>query len=297
MATTSAHETRIRDHFHSTKTVSAAAGVLLADPSPYDRAMLTSSPSGLSPRPERGRRFTATRTVRLGDAGVDGALRLDALARFLQDVAADDAADAGLRDATWVVRKSVLMLDGRPSFGERIELTTFCGGIGSRWAERRTSIIGPSSRIESSAVWVYVDNESGRPSPLPAGFAAAYGESAGGRTVSTRLSLPAPPPDASGVPWPLRSTDFDVLGHVNNSVYWAMVEDEPLAHGRAELEYRQQIGPGADVQLVASASGLDRWLVSSAGVHAATRLVPSPSKAMAPRSTSNPAASRTSPSL
>jgi acyl-ACP thioesterase len=230
-----------------------------------------------------GRRYTATRTVRLGDAGLDGTLRLDALARFLQDVAADDAAEVGLREATWVVRRTALEIAGRPRYGERIELTTFCGGLGSRWAERRTIVEGPASRIEAASVWVHVDGASGRPAALPALFVDAYAESAAGRTVSSRLTLPPPPADATRRAWPLRPTDFDVLGHVNNSVYWAMVEDEPLMEGTAELEYRAAIDPGTSVALVSS--GRERWLVSDAGVHAAARI------------TSRPSASSTSPAL
>lgn len=221
-----------------------------------------------------GRRYSATRTVRLGDAGLDGTLRLDALARFLQDVAADDAADVGLRSATWVVRKTTLEIDGRPRFGERIELTTFCGGLGSRWAERRTVVVGPTSRIESASVWVHLDEASGRPAPLPPLFLEAYTESAAGRTVSSRLTLPSPPADATRRPWPLRPTDFDVLGHVNNSVYWAVVEDDPPASGTAEIEYRAAIGPSTAVDLVESPSTGDRWLVSDEGVHAAVRITP-----------------------
>jgi acyl-ACP thioesterase len=232
------------------------------------------------------RRFTATRTVRLGDAGIDGALRLDALARFLQDVAADDAADVGLRDATWVVRRTTLSIDGRPSVGERIELTTFCGGLGSRWAERRTTIVGPSSTIEAASLWVYLD-ATGRPSALPPLFLEAYAETAAGRTVSSRLTLPLPAGGEATSTWPLRSTDFDVLGHVNNSVYWTIVEDDPITAGVAEVEYRLAIDPGADVSLLSSDDGAVRlrWLVSDAGVHAAAR------------TTSSPARSSTSPAL
>ena len=220
-----------------------------------------------------GRRYVATRTVRLGDAGLDGTLRLDALARFLQDVAADDAADVGLRDASWVVRRTVLEIEGRPRYGERIELTTTCGGLGSRWAERRTTVEGPTSRIEASSLWVHLD-PSGRPAALPPLFLEAYAEAAAGRTVSSRLTLPSPPEGAGpGSPWPVRATDFDVLGHVNNAVYWSVVEDDPLLRGTATLEYRTPIEPGTAVDLVRSPSAEGCWLVSAAGVHAAAAVL------------------------
>jgi len=229
-----------------------------------------------------GRRFEGSRTVRLGDVASDGLLRLDALARFLQDIAADDAAEVGLRAASWVVRRTVLELHGRPTFGERVQLTTFCGGLGSRWAERRTTVVGPGDvRVEASSLWVHLDEETGRPTALPAIFLEAYAEAAGGRVASSRLTLPAPPvgEHVRTSTWALRRTDFDVLGHVNNAAYLSAVEEELTAGvvaGTVELEYRTPIEPDAGaVELVHDPAAAMAWLRSAAGrVHAAARLTP-----------------------
>lgn len=248
--------------------------------------------SDLVPLPQRGRRYEAERTVRLGDAGLDGFLRLDALARFLQDVAAEDTAQAGMGSASWVVRRSVVELAGRPRFGERVRLTTFCGGLGGRWAERRTTVVGPASVVEVATLWVFVDEATGRPAPLPEGFHEAYAAAAGGRRVSGRLAHPAPPEGAARRPWPLRVTDFDVLGHVNNAAYWAPVDDElgrrsePMIWGRIELEYRDPIQPGVAVELVVASlgsrgeagdggiGGVRMWLAGAAGIHASVLVRP-----------------------
>jgi acyl-ACP thioesterase len=221
------------------------------------------------------RRYSATRTIRLGDVGIDGSLRLDALARFLQDVAADDAADVGLRDATWVVRRTTLELDGRPGVGERIELTTFCGGIGSRWAERRVQVRGSRAGVvEAASTWVHVDTTTGRPKPLTARFHEVFTPSAVGRVVRARLHHGDKPDRADRRPWPLRAADFDVLGHVNNAAYWEAVEEElarrrdlraPL---RAEVEVRAGIDPGMAVSLwtADTASTWAGWLAGDDGV-------------------------------
>ena len=50
--------------------------------------------------------------MRLGDVDPSGRLRLDAIARYLQDVASDDAADAGL-DTGWVARRTLIECAGR----------------------------------------------------------------------------------------------------------------------------------------------------------------------------------------
>lgn len=209
---------------------------------------------GFAPIPEVGRRFGASRRVRLGDADRHGRLRLDALARLLQDVGHDDFVDAGLDPAApFVARRSTVWSPRWPRIGDRLSLVTFCGGLGSRWAERRTSItvvdrgsVHPRARVEIATVWVFLD-ERGRPAPLPEWFVDTYGTAAAGRKVSARLSGSRPDEAAVSRPWAMRATDLDVLGHVNNAATWAAVEDELGRHDllptRAVLEY------GAPIEL------------------------------------------------
>ena len=99
-------------------------------------------------RPDHGRIVTRTRPVRLGDVDARARLRLDATARYLQDVATDDATDADLDDAFgWVVRRTLIDVRRAASLDESLELSTFCSGTGRSWAERRTSIVGESGRV------------------------------------------------------------------------------------------------------------------------------------------------------
>lgn len=211
-----------------------------------------------------GRRFETSRRVRLADADPSGRLRLDALARFLQDIGNDDTADAGHDAATpWVTRRTTVEVDGWPRIGERVAVETWCGGIGTHWAERRTTLRAPSGTIEVAATWVHVDEATGRPARLPAWFHETYGEAAGGRRISARLAHGQPSPDAARQPWPLRWADLDVLGHVNNAAYWEAVEE--VAHQRAlvpsfaEVEYAAGIDPGDDVELLTRGDAI--WLV------------------------------------
>jgi acyl-ACP thioesterase len=210
----------------------------------------------LVPVPSRGRVFEGRRRVRLGDVSPAGRLRLDALARYLQDMSNDDTRDAGMSDElTWVVRRVVLDIARFPVLGEELALRTFCGGTGPRWAERRVSVEGDGGgRAEAATLWVHVD-AAGRPAPLPEGFLEHFGEAAGGRTVRARLHHGDVVSAAATRPWALRFTDFDVLGHVNNAAYWAPVEvclavrrhlRAPL---RAELEFRTALEVGASVAL------------------------------------------------
>jgi acyl-ACP thioesterase len=236
----------------------------------------------LVPLPASGRRHTTTRRVRLGDVNPKGRLRLDALARYLQDVASDDSMDSGLLDAmAWVVRRTVVEIHQAPVFREDLTLTTWCSGTGGRWAERRVTITGEQGgAVETAALWVHVDATTGRPKRLTEQFHALYGEAAVGREVRAKLSHPDPPPGASRHPWPARFTDFDVLGHVNNAVYWVAVEEELArrdlrAPVRAELEHRQalEVDHGADVIAVDEGDTLSVWIVEGDAVHASAVVV------------------------
>jgi acyl-ACP thioesterase len=208
------------------------------------------------PLPERGRRFVRQRRVRLGDVNLANRLRLDAVARYLQDVAGDDVDDIDVTlDGAWVTRRTGLLVTRFPRYGECVELTTFCSGTGGRWAERRTVLaVDGAPAVDAVAIWVYVDR-AGRPARLGDWFFDHYGEAADGRKVSGRLRLPAPADHVPARPWPLRATDFDPLGHMNNAAHWNAVEDElarlapERAPASAELEYRAAIEPADPVEL------------------------------------------------
>lgn len=222
-------------------------------------------------RPSSGRMFEGTRKVRLADVSPAGRLRLDAAARFLQDLSADDTADAALPDAeAWVVRRTILEVTAFPRYLEPLALATWCSGTGSHWAERRISIEGAAGgAVQAATTWVHVDTATGRPSRISAGFEEIYGEAAGGRRVKARLDHPDPPPGPlEGFDWPLRFSDFDVLGHVNNAAAWQIVEEalsgrrDLRAPLRAEVQHRTAIERGATVEVLVAPrhdAGLSLW--------------------------------------
>jgi acyl-ACP thioesterase len=201
-------------------------------------------------------------------------MRLDALARYLQDVANDDATEAlGDDSMAWVVRRTAVHVEQFPVFREPLTLTTWASGVGSRWAERRTSVHGSlGGHIEAVSLWVHVHLESGRPQKLLPSFVDAYGEAAGGRQVNARLSHGDVPSDVDRSPWTLRFADFDVVAHVNNAIYWAMVEEhvDVTAPVTIELEFRGGVDRGQQVEVAGSGSAL--WILADGVVAASVQV-------------------------
>jgi acyl-ACP thioesterase len=145
-----------------------------------------------------------------------------------------------------------------PADDDRVELATWSSGRASIAAARRMSLAGDrGGRVELDSVWVHLGRDA-KPARI-ANF-DVYSESAGDRVVSTRLELRAPGPASPRTAWPLRTTDVDLLGHVNNAAYWHAVEHRLPGAGidagrpfRARLDYRHPLDLGDRVELLEEA--------------------------------------------
>lgn len=224
----------------------------------------------LLPQPEVGRAFSIERRVRLSDTTADGHLRLDALARYIQDVASDDARQTMTATyLAWVVRRTLIKVAAPAVSEELCQLTTWCSGFGGRWAERRTSLVGDrGARVDSAVLWVAINPETGAPARLPESFELAYGQASQGRKVTARLQHREPPDNAAQAPWRFRAADLDRLGHVNNAAYWTVVEELLVGWDRStplrtELEYRDAVEPGVELGIIGDADA--GWLVDTDG--------------------------------
>lgn len=237
-----------------------------------------------------GRIYEMPGRVRLGDVDRDGRMRLDAVARVLQDIATDDASAADLdRGFGWLVRRTLIDTTRPAALGESIDVATWCTGIGRSWAERRTRIVGArGAAIDAVSLWVQIDVESGRPTRIATDFIDAFQTSAAGRVVSSRLALPAHGHRAASAGrWTVRRTDLDPFGHVNNAATWCFLEestslDETGRIGCAEIEYLLPIEhTDREMEVLVESDAEDgsvlAWLVSGARTAAAARWRPAPS--------------------
>jgi acyl-ACP thioesterase len=237
----------------------------------------------LRPPPAEGRTFAGERVLRLADMDARGRLRLDALARFLQDLAIDDVRETGwgAPEHVWFVRR--IHVDVLVPFlddGE-VAMVTWCSGLATIAAGRRWSIAGDrGGRAEVDSVWIHL-GANGRPKRIE-GF-GVYADAAEGRRVSARPELDAPTDDAARTRWPLRATDVDLHGHVNNAVHWQAVEHllaaggpDPRQRLRARLDYHEALDFEDELELAfrRDEGRLDVGFVTPAGVKAVASVEP-----------------------
>jgi acyl-ACP thioesterase len=213
-----------------------------------------------------GRAFEREMWPGIADAGASGRCRLDAIARWLQDIAYADLVDAGFEGrGAWIVRRTRIRVESFPRFSQDLAVRTFCSGIGRFSAERRTTIRGDQALVETVALWVCLDPEAGRPMRFDTDFLAVYEGSAAGRDANVRLRHPDPPGDAERSAWTFRASEMDPAGHINNSHYWTPLEEQLAAADEpdsidVEIEYRDPAMPG-EVNLLRAGSSL--WIVGN----------------------------------
>lgn len=254
-------------------------------------------PEPMAANPPGGRSYSLSFRPLLGECSPSGRVRLDAIARWLQDVAYSDVEDAAVAHlAHWVVRRTRIHALRFPRFGEVCDVHTFCSAVGAMWAERRTTITlagGDPQReplVEALALWVHLDPHEPVPTHVTDAEMAVYGSSIGDRRVGSRLHHPRPTPaqlaSGSTSPWRFRRADADLARHVNNTAYWAVLEDalleweqrdgpereRPLVTLDAEVEFRVPAQPGL---MNVVADGAYRWLTDphSGEVHASLVLL------------------------
>jgi acyl-ACP thioesterase len=216
--------------------------------------------------PGAGRLFDRTLTPGIADGIGDQRIRLDAIARWLQDVAYADLIDAGFeQEGMWIVRRVRLRVQAFPRFGEPVTLRTFCSGVGRFSAERRTSVRSATGHVDAVALWIWIDS-NGEPQRFPDRFVDIYGESAGDRPAPVRLRHPEPAADCARTPWTFRAADVDVAGHVNNSHFWEPLEEElagfPHDGIDVEIEHRDPALPGPAFIL---RDGAGTWVEGASG--------------------------------
>lgn len=208
--------------------------------------------------------FARPYRVRFDEAGADGHARPSALVRYLQDLAWQHSAAAGLdrawysdRGLGWLVRGLELELDGSAWYGETLEVTTRITGWRRMWCRRVTSVtLADGTPVARAAIdWVLLDT-TGRPVRIPAELESF---ASGADTFTpVRIDLPETPADATRVTSSVRASDVDPMRHLNNAAYLDLADEVATAAGwplgpgsTIRLEYLQPALPGMALELAA----------------------------------------------
>ncbi|MCW4351931.1 thioesterase [Hoyosella sp. YIM 151337] len=243
----------------------------------------------LMPLPREGHVFNTAWPLRASDIEPGWRLRIDGVARYLQDAGFDhlDAVSAREEHPAWVVRRTVIDSIKPIEFPGNVEVHRWCSGLSSRWCTMRARLsTANGGLIETEGFWININPNTGLPTRITEQFEALLGETALSNRVRWKQWITASPgPEDESAPFPLRSTDIDVMAHVNNAVYLhavdAALRARPELHDtatRTVIEYLAPVAPDEKVELRTrhSSDDVHLWFVVDGNVRAQAAVLPLP---------------------
>lgn len=168
--------------------------------------------------------------LRVADIDRTGRLRFDAAARHIQDIGQDQLRELGYQEThpLWIVRRTIIDLIRPIEFNDMLRMRRWCSGTSNRWCEIRVRIDGRDGGLyESEAFWIHVNRETQMPSRIADDFLEGLRRTTDiGRLRWKPYLTAGDRDDAREIhEYPVRVTDIDLFDHMNNSVYWSVVED------------------------------------------------------------------------
>ncbi|KZM75315.1 acyl-[acyl-carrier-protein] thioesterase [Nocardia terpenica] len=234
--------------------------------------------------PAAGHIFDVDR--RLGTVELDErqCLRVDGVARYLQDVGVDHLEHVGaLREHPhWIVRRTVIDVIRPIAWPAELRLRRWCSGLSSRWCTMRVRLDADNGGpIETEGFWIHMNKESMSPSRFSDRFFDLLATTTDEHRLRWRQWLNEPLPSAAGARFPLRRSDIDHFEHLTNTAYWdgvhefaATAPDLTAGPHRYVLEYNRPIRFGEDVHIHAerTAEALTLWFAVDREVRAVARI-------------------------
>lgn len=201
----------------------------------------TAVPSGLAknlmqvpdPHPDV---FDRQWPLRVGDIDRVGRLRFDAACRHIQDIGSDHLRELGFEEShpLWIVRRTMVDLIRPIGFQDMLRMRRWCSGTSNRWCEMRVRIDGRRGQglMESEAFWININRETQGPARISDDFLEGLQRTTNVDRLRWKAYLKAGKrEDAAQVrEYPVRVTDIDLFDHMNNSVYWTVIEDYLYSH-------------------------------------------------------------------
>ena len=173
----------------------------------------------------------------LRPADVDrlGRLRMDAAVRHIMDIGQDHLREMGHNDShpLWIVRRTMVDLIRPIEFQDMLRLRRWCSGASNRWCEMRVRIDGrKGGLIETEAFWINFNRETQTPARIADDFMDGLMKTTDVDRLRWKPYLkPGSREDAAEIrEFPIRVSDIDLFDHVNNSVYWKVVEEFLAPH-------------------------------------------------------------------
>ena len=238
---------------------------------------MTNAERPLSPLPATGYVYQTSWPVATGDVDDQLRLRLDWVARYIQEAGAENLVDAGEAEAHphWIVNRTVVDVHEAIEWPTEVTLRRWCSALSSRWCTMRVDLVGAEGgRIETEGFWIAINEKTLTPLRVSDSLIEKFATTTTEHRLKWGKWLADPDDVDASIAFPLRRTDVDVFQHVTNTAYWhaihevmAMEPDVCVPPYRAVVEYRRPIQYGEDVTIGYVRRGADVHIGLSVSGH------------------------------
>ncbi|MET9487225.1 acyl-ACP thioesterase domain-containing protein [Nocardia sp. NPDC006630] len=238
----------------------------------------------LAPVPSSGHIFDFPGRLGTVDMDEDQGLRIDGIARHIQDAGVDHLVHCGALESHphWIVRRTVIDVIRPIAWPARLRTRRWCSGISPRWCTMRVRIDSDNDGlIETEGFWIHMNKETMSPSRVDDRFFELMCTTTSNQRLRWQQWLNDPLPESPGTAFPLRRTDIDHFQHVTNTAYWHAVHeftadaaDLTRSPHRYILEYNKPIryGDPIDIHTRRTENSQTLWFSSNQEVRAVAQL-------------------------
>ncbi|GJF10440.1 hypothetical protein NGTWS0302_26270 [Mycolicibacterium cyprinidarum] len=229
----------------------------------------------LSALPATGYVYRTSWPVATGDLDGNLHLRLDGVARYIQEVGAENLVDAGEAEdhPHWLVQRTVIDVIEPIEFPNHVSFSRWCSALSSRWCTMRVDLVGTDGgRIETEGFWIAINSKTLTPQRVSDTLIERFASTTDIHRLRWRPWLENPGAADNTTSFPLRRTDIDIFEHVTNTAYWhaihevmALVPDVCTPPYRAVIEYRRPIKYGEVVTIEWTRHGPDVQIALAVG--------------------------------
>ncbi len=213
----------------------------------------------LAPLPDTGYVYQTSWPVPTADVDDQLRLRLDGVARYIQEAGAENLVDAGEAEAHphWIVNRTVIDVIAPIEWPNDVTLSRWCSALSTRWCTMRVDLVGgDGGRIETEGFWIAINENTLTPLRVSDTLIEKFASTTTEHRLKWRKWLEDPAEVDTILPFALRRTDIDVFQHVTNTAYWHAIAEVAALHPdvctppyRAVVEYRRPIQYGEDVSI------------------------------------------------
>ena len=193
--------------------------------------------------------------IRYSEGDRHGRLKLRTFFDYAQEVAGNHATALGCgletllaRQQAWVLSRIRVRFRQYPSIGETVTMKTWPSGFDHLFARREFELLSAAGDVlaEATSFWLFLDTGQMRIMNAAKEIGALLPDNSALPVHFAEVEKLPAPAEGTQAEFPIRETQIDLNGHLNNAEYAALVQDvlgESRYPAELQVNYQKSVPP------------------------------------------------------